>query len=221
MRYKVKQQEGFIGKKFNRLTVIEFMPPLIKKDGFKRTMVKCKCDCGTEINRLLTMVEKGYTKSCGCLIIDTLRLGNHRTHGLSKTSLMYAYDDMVKRCTNDKALAYKNYGGRGISVCAEWLKDKTEFFKWALSNGYKKGLQIDRIDNDGNYSPLNCRYVTPKENNRNRRVTRFLVFNGEKKSVAEWCEQLGITPQNCYYRIKMGWPIEDILNVKKRVNQHG
>ena len=96
---------------------------------------------------------------------------------------------------------YERYGGRGISVCAEWHKAEN-FIKWALENGYKKWLQIDRIDNNGNYCPDNCRWVTAKQNSRNRRNTVLLTINGETKSVAEWCEIIEVSPYTVYWWVK-------------------
>lgn len=104
---------------------------------------------------------------------------------------------MIGRCENPNREKYKDYGGRGIKVCSEWHQ-ANNFVLWALSNGYKKGLQIDRIDNNGDYCPENCRFTTPKENSRNRRNTKRLTINGETKTVVEWCEQLGLSQYTVY-----------------------
>ena len=98
------------------------------------------------------------------------------------------WQGMKERCLNSKCRSYKNYGERGISICNEWL-DFENFYEWALSSGYEDTLQIDRIDNDGNYEPNNCRWVTPKENARNKRTNRLLTINDETKCVCEWCEE--------------------------------
>lgn len=104
---------------------------------------------------------------------------------------------MLHRCNDPKRVKYRDYGGRGIAVCEEW-KDANVFMDWAFENGYKTGLQLDRIDNNGNYHPENCRFVTPKENSRNRRNTKRLTINGETKTVVEWCEQLGVNQYTVY-----------------------
>ena len=104
---------------------------------------------------------------------------------------------MKGRCENPNRPNYKNYGGRGIKVCEEW-HEASNFIRWALNNGYKRGLQLHRIDNDGDYCPENCRFVTPKENSRNRRNTKLLTVNGETKPVAEWCERLGLCKYTVY-----------------------
>lgn len=135
------------------------------------------------------------------------RQGNycHRgriTHGLYATNkrLFSIWQSMKSRCENPNRVKYKDYGGRGIKVCAEWMNAEN-FVRWALQNGYAEGLQLDRIDNDGNYCPENCRFVTPKENSRNRRNTKSLTINGETRCVSEWCEITGISPFTVYWWI--------------------
>lgn len=128
---------------------------------------------------------------------------SHRTHGYSADcpKLYLVWETMRNRCENPNRKKYKDYGARGIRVCEEW-QDAGKFCEWALNNGYKEGLQLDRINNDGNYEPLNCRWVTPKENSRNRRNTVYLTLNGETKCVAEWCETLNISPNTIYWWIR-------------------
>ena len=128
--------------------------------------------------------------------------GNTR-HGLYKEhkELFNIWQTMKSRCENPNREKYKDYGGRGIKVCEEW-HDAEVFCKWALANGYNGGLQIDRIDNDGNYEPSNCRWVTPKENSRNRRNTVCLTVNDETRCVAEWSEITNISSYTIYWCIK-------------------
>ena len=111
-------------------------------------------------------------KSCGCEGSRATIGDNRRTHGMSGTKLQFVYGMMLSRCSNPNVKGYSNYGGRGIRVCDEWRNSAAAFFKWALSNGYAEGLQLDRIDNDGNYEPVNCRFVTPSQNSLNRRPKR-------------------------------------------------
>lgn len=108
---------------------------------------------------------------------------------------------MLHRCEDVKREKYKDYGGRGISVCEEW-HDANVFMDWAFANGYESGLQIDRIDVNGNYEPSNCRWVTPKENSRNRRNTVFLTIDDETKCVAEWCETVSVSQYTVYWWIR-------------------
>lgn len=115
--------------------------------------------------------------------------------------LYNVWTTMLHRCNDPKRKKYKDYGGRGISVCPEW-NDPNVFIDWAEQNGYELGLQLDRIDNNGNYAPDNCRWVTPKENSRNRRNTVFLTVNGITKSVAEWCEMLPVSQYTVYWWVR-------------------
>lgn len=133
-------------------------------------------------------------------------LGSHnaQTHGLYKEhkDLFNVYGTMKNRCLNPKRDNFERYGGRGISICDEWLNNAESFVRWALTNGYEKGLQLDRIDNDGDYCPENCRWVTPKENCRNTRKNKRLTLLGQTKTVAEWCEVINISPYTIYWWIK-------------------
>ena len=108
---------------------------------------------------------------------------------------------MLARCYKESHRGYKDYGGKGVYVCEEW-KDAETFCKWALRNGYKEGMQIDRKDNNGNYEPSNCHWVTPKKNSRNRRNTVYLTIGDKTKCVAGWCEVIDISPFTIYWWIK-------------------
>lgn len=128
----------------------------------------CCCVCGNERKVVEHALKEGKTKSCGCLKSYFISK-NKKTHGESRTRLWNVWRSMKQRCYYPKHMAYYNYGGRGITICNEWLKDTSKFFRWARSHGYKDNLDIDRIDNNSNYRPNNCRFVTKKENNNNRR----------------------------------------------------
>lgn len=121
------------------------------------------------------------------------------------------YNHIKERCYNPNSKAYKRYGGRGIKMCQEWLSDYQAFEDWALSNGFKEGLAIDRIDNDGDYAPDNCRFVTPKENNQNRCTSRFYTINGVTKNLQQWCEEYSMNRCTVHDRLAKGWSIEDAL----------
>lgn len=124
-------------------------------------------------------------------------------HGLYKDNkeLFNLWQTMKTRCENPKRKNFERYGARGITVCEEWHEAKN-FVEWALRNGYKKGLQLDRIDNNKGYSPENCRFVTATQNSRNRRNTKFLTINGQTKCVTEWCEQKSVSVYTVYYWIR-------------------
>lgn len=127
----------------------------------------------------------------------------HWVHGAYQRNprLYSVWVSMIHRCENPQRKKYKDYGARGIAVCKEW-HEPNAFMDWAEDNGYAEGLQLDRINNDGNYEPTNCRWVTPKENSRNRRNTKLLTVNGETKCVAEWCEKIDISEFTIYWWIR-------------------
>lgn len=141
-------------------------------------------------------------------------------HGLSRTPLYRVWEGIVARCCSPSLPSYKYYGGRGITVCDEWRHDPEAFCKWGLSNGYKKGLQIDRIDNNKGYSPDNCRFVTRRENLLNTSMNRRLVFNGESKTLSEWSERLGISVCCLIKRKNRGWSDEKTLSTPINPNYH-
>jgi len=150
-------------KKYGKLTIIKDLGIRLYS-GRRQRFVLCKCECGTEKEILLNNLRSGNTKSCGCT-------GGRKTHGFWQThpSLINIWFGMRSRCYNVGNSKYRLYGGRGIAICKEWLNDKTSFCNWALQNGWEKSLTIDRIDGNGDYEPSNCRFITAKENNRNRR----------------------------------------------------
>lgn len=131
------------------------------------------------------------------------KASGNRRHGFScdYPKLYNAWVAMKRRCHNPHADNFKDYGGRGITVCEEWNLAEN-FCKWGLENGYREGMQLDRIDNSKGYSPDNCRWVTPKENCRNRRNTVSLRVNGIEKCVSEWCESIEISPSTVYFWVR-------------------
>lgn len=151
------------GRTFGRLTVLGPHG----KIG-RRFWWECRCTCGVTKSICGDNLKSGRTNSCGCLRKE----GNQWSHGRSHTSLYNSLRAMKERCRLKSHPGYKNYGGRGITVCEEWCQPKSgavNFINWALANGYSEGLTIDRIDVNGNYEPSNCRWVTMKEQSQNKR----------------------------------------------------
>lgn len=197
--------EDFIGKKYNRLTVIG-------DGGVIRmaTAVVCKCDCGKEVTCVLYSIKSGSTKSCGCYNTDRIT-----KHGLRYHPLYKIWQDMKGRCTSPKYENYKDYGGRGIKVCDEWLNDPAAFINWGINNGYKKGLWVERKNNDGHYTPENSTFDTPKIQSRNRRSNVWVEHNGKKMIISDWAKEIGISEWLLADRLRRKWPIEKAMSNKK------
>lgn len=140
------------------------------------------------------------------------------THGKRHTRLYGIWLQMKNRCFNAKTKRYKDYGGRGITVCDEWRNDFQSFYNWSISNGYDDTLTIDRKDNSGNYEPSNCRWVTVKEQNRNSRQCDMITYKGETHCLKEWSEILGLSYVALKNRKKYGWSIERMFETP--VRQH-
>ena len=133
-------------------------------------------------------------------------------HGLKESRLFSIWTNMKSRCNNPKATHYEHYGARGITVCDEWLNDFKAFYDWAMSHGYSDELTIDRIDNDGNYEPSNCRWVTMKGQGLNKSDNCIVTLNGISKPLVFWCEEYNINYKTVRDRLKRGWSCEDALS---------
>lgn len=202
------------GQRFGRLTVVEKSSP--DKHGTMRWL--CLCDCGTEKVIRGDKLRTGEIMSCGCFQREcsanrAKELGKRsKTHGLSGTHLYCVYDNMIKRCYNEKCERYPRYGGRGISVCKEWLDNRCVFYDWAINNGYEEGLTIDRIDVNSGYSPENCRWITQRAQANNRSTNVFLCYNGVSHTISEWSDITGIPRSRLYDKYEKGMTPEEILS---------
>ena len=133
-----------------------------------------------------------------------------------RNRISVVWSGMKSRCYRKKDKYYKDYGGRGIRVCEEWIKSSKPFIAWSMANGWRKDLKIDRIDVNGDYSPENCRYVTNKVNCRNKRNTIYVTYNGETKSLKEWAEEKDLGYPVLRKRLSLGCPIENLFDEYKR-----
>lgn len=181
------------GLKFGRLTVV--CKAGVQNQGKRgsRSMWLCKCDCGNEKVIVRNCLVTGNTRSCGCLELET-KTNTHFKHGMAKSRLWKIWCGIKDRCNNPNNKSYSYYGGKGVKVCAEWASSENgfeNFRRWAEGNGYSENLTIDRIDSNGNYEPCNCRWVTRKEQTRNRNITL-------KLSLAEIAEIEAISYQQAY-----------------------
>lgn len=168
----------------------------------------CQCECGTERTIIGDTLKKGLSKSCGCSGKDWCR-----THGLSKTPEYTTWAAMIQRCENSKNKWFDRYGGRGITVCEKWRVFENFF---ADMGARPEGGTLDRINNNGNYEPSNCRWTTMEEQIRNREVTKRLEFRGESKPLAEWAEIVGIPRKIVKDRLLAGWTVYDALTKPMR-----
>lgn len=195
--------ESYIGKKKNRLTVVE-----VKQGRFI-----CRCDCGNVIQTTPSAWNFGQIKSCGCLSQEA-----RVEHTPELDRLRIIYNGMMQRCNNPKATNYECYGGRGINICQEWQDDFNKFAEWALSHGYEDGLTIDRTNNDGNYEPGNCHWATAKEQAQNQRPKRGgHLYRGKYRTQAEIAKILHMPDTTLSGWIKKGMSMEKIEREAVRI----
>ena len=197
--------DDIVGLRFGKLIVVSYSHKVKNrnKNGYSH-YYNCKCDCGNNHVAERNSIKFGNTKSCGCIKTEKLIKRNSETakyNGESRSKyarILRIYRSMCYRCYNKIDESYINYGGRGIKVCDEWLNDYFSFRNWAIDNGYSDNLSIDRIDVNGNYEPSNCRWATDKEQGNNKRNNKMIEYNGEVKTLSEWCDELDIE----YFRTK-------------------
>lgn len=183
------------------LELIEIEPPFRDENGKyieKRAVLRCYC--GTIFKTRLSSFNNKTTRSCGCLFkeIRKSQKPNFRD-GWGRHPLMIVYHGMMDRCYNSNNQSFERYGGRGIHVCEEWRADHMVFINWCLSNGWIKGLHLDRKKNNEGYSPSNCRFVTPAVNNNNKRSNAFIEYDGTTLTLTQWANKLNI-PYGVLYR---------------------
>lgn len=199
------------GQRFGRWTVLRYA-------GYHNGCAfwECRCECGTIRDVRAAELRYGRSKSCGCFKAEvaakTTALRSTK-HGKYNTRMYRIWCGMKKRCSPSCSKHdIERYYGRGIRVCPEWEHDFEAFYKWALSHGYDDSLSIDRIDNDGNYEPSNCRWVTEEVQANNRSTSNFITYNGETLTEKQWAKKLNISYGTIRYNLSRGKTLEDIIN---------
>lgn len=196
-----KKQRNLVGQRFDKLTVIESCGK--GKDG--HYISKVKCECGVEYFVPDTELIYGRRTACKKCV--------RKTHGKTNTKLFGVWQSMKQRCCDKNKDGYKHYGGRGVQVCNEWQTDFMSFYMWAHENGYKENLTLDRIDNNGNYEPSNCRWVGVDVQANNKRSNRYIIYGGERCTIAELSRRFNIKQGTLRNRIECGWDIEKALTL--------
>lgn len=199
---------NLIGKRFGRLVVESFAG--ILSSG---TYWNCLCDCGNRKKIRSNNLTCGLTVACGCLM-------THRTHGGTGSPEHAAWNAMIQRCSNERNKHYKDYGGRGITVCNRW---RSSFADFLADMGPRPSADhsIDRFpNNDGNYEPGNCRWATRFEQHANKRSNHYIDFAGQRLMVSEWAKRLGCTPGTISKRLKSGWCVERAVTILPRKMRH-
>jgi hypothetical protein len=191
------------GQTFNRLTVVCITE--MRRRGEYAWL--CNCSCGGQTTLLAYLITSGRVMSCGCLGKNNLPRKMPK-HGMATTRVYKAWAGIKDRCRNPKSTAYHNYGGRGITVCERWAS----FEAFISDMGPRPpGASLDRIDNNGNYEPSNCRWATPEEQGNNRRNNHRIEYNGETKTISEWTRVMGISFKVLAGRLERGWPVDVAL----------
>lgn len=199
-----KRARNLLGVKVGKLKVISYAGA----GASGRSLWLCECDCGRTVIRKNSVIHMAIRRNqpshCGCS-------NPAKTHGMTKShkNLYWVWAAMIQRCENPLQADYKNYGARGISVCLAWRNDFSEFARWAESAGYRRGLTIERSDNNGNYCPENCIFTTIRKNTWNQRKTVFIEWKGESRPLQEWAEIIGVSDKTLRSRIfDYGWSVE-------------
>lgn len=210
---------SLVGERFERLEVVEIVDR--NKYGI---IYKCKCDCGEEVEVVASRLRAGKMKSCGCYRRDRMIVDNPAQKdtpkrkiqqgaiGESHTRLYSIFSGMKKRCYNTNSQFYKNYGGRGIEICDEWLSDYQNFKKWAWENGYSDELSIERVNVNGNYEPSNCTWIDMRLQAKNRTNVAAIEYNGKTYTIRDLAKEVGIKEHTLAARLRVGWDLEEAIS---------
>lgn len=196
-------KENLVGRRFGRWTVVARMP----RTPGRTTEWLCRCDCGTE-GVVGSKLKSGQSTSCGCQARESLARRAGTDDGTAR--VMYSrWQNMHRRVSTPGNRSWERYGARGITVCERW--QSFENFAADMGPTFRPELTLERINNDGPYSPENCRWATRKEQQRNTSTSKRVAFRGHEKTVAEWAELLGIDRTTLRHRLRRGWSVERAL----------
>ena len=212
------KRKDIIGQRFGKLKVVSFAYTRKGNGRSYHSYYNCICDCGKTCVIDGLKLRSGHTQSCGCYRHERQIEANTKHKG-RYTRLYIVWCNMKGRCYNPNNKRYKNYGARGITVCEEWRENFGAFKEWAENNGYEENAKrgdntIDRIDNNKNYCPENCRWVSNKQQANNKSTNIFINYKSRTKTLAEWSEEIGLKPDTIKNRIKKGWSIEKTFETK-------
>ena len=226
---RVALERDLVGEIFGRLEVIEKAPDRFDQRGYRRNYWVCQCECGNIVERRDDGLTSGQSKSCGCLRREQMSskmkeiMTGRIKYGDSRERIHNIWYLMKYRCEDISSPAYERYGGRGIFICPEWSDGIDGYFcfkEWALANGYRESLSLDRIDNDGPYSPENCRWSDGYTQANNKRSNILYEINGITKTLAEWAREYDINYKALHRRLRLGWEIERALSTPLRKSQN-
>ena len=209
MKRSRRENKDLVGQVFERLTVIEY----IGRNNLGKNVWKCLCQCGTYKNIVQGSLITGLTRSCGCLYKETRQ--GRRVHGKCGTSIYIIYNNMIRRCYNIKDNHYHNYGGRGIKVCDRWLESFQNFYD-DMGDPPSKDHSLDRIDNDGDYCPENCRWADNITQANNKTDTKYVDYEGERVPLSILCRKKNVPYKLIYDRLRWGWDLDKALNTPVR-----
>jgi hypothetical protein len=212
------------GQRFGRLVAVSIA---YRRNG---AYWQCRCDCGGANVVRTALLRNGHVRSCGCGAKEQAKLNckkwrqrNEWIPEQLRSGLKNCYRNMLRRCTDSFNIRWDCYGGRGIQVCNAWIGSdgRRRFYEWALTAGYQKGLQIDRIDVNGHYEPANCRFVDAITQANNTRRNRLITWREKTMSAADWAREFGLSYASMQHRLDRGWPMERIASQPQRVRRNG
>jgi hypothetical protein len=216
-KFTTQQIKDFLANPPCEIKWKEVIGDILPNNAQGHAEVTLRCSCGNIKTVRISGVLDQRPKSCGCMRRNVNLDGtfSNESSSRNKSKLYRVWCAMRERCRNPNTLAYKDYGGRGISVCTEWNMNFISFRDWALSNGYQENLTLDRRDNNGNYCPENCRWTTKTEQAKNRRSTHFVTIGPVTLCIKDWAKELGVQESTIHRRVRNGMTYEEAILTPK------